>query len=359
MELSSLSKYRAQLMGIATIFITLCHTSFAFNGVLSQLDGLMIYLTKSGVDIFLLLSGLGCYFSYAKQPKYLAFQEKRFVRIMLPYLLVIIPVIVLEILFEGKSLLSAVFTESIFSFYTNGYLNLWYISAILLLSILFPFVYYLVNKKFIYTVIVCFVIAIIVFAPFWEYAPLGFKEVNSIFFSRVPTFILGAYIGKIIFQNNSQANTKSIEIHKYLIITVFIISTLLLVGIKVGNELWNTYFDLRVVSLLFLPFSLSFSIVISHCLSKIDNSSVINRTLVFFGSISLTMFLIFIRVLHFTRVFLVLYKPEIEYNLLVSITVNVSSIVLSILLSVFIQKISDKLSIIILNRNNRAVDKKH
>ena len=68
-DLSLVSKYRTQLMGVAAIFIILCHTSFYFGGKVQTLYSIYVnQMMQCGVDIFLLLSGLGCYFSYAKNP---------------------------------------------------------------------------------------------------------------------------------------------------------------------------------------------------------------------------------------------------------------------------------------------------
>ena len=37
MNLIPISKYRTQIMGIATIFITLCHTTFSISGMGKEL----------------------------------------------------------------------------------------------------------------------------------------------------------------------------------------------------------------------------------------------------------------------------------------------------------------------------------
>lgn len=63
-----LSKYRNELMGIATLFVLFGHTIFYSHGVISYgfLTDL-ITLGYSGVDIFILLSGFGLVYSIQKK----------------------------------------------------------------------------------------------------------------------------------------------------------------------------------------------------------------------------------------------------------------------------------------------------
>lgn len=66
-NLQEISNHRTALMGIATLMIIVCHAPA--SGV-----KMPIYLTKIfglgnyGVDIFLFLSGIGCYYSLSKAP---------------------------------------------------------------------------------------------------------------------------------------------------------------------------------------------------------------------------------------------------------------------------------------------------
>ena len=64
-ELEKLSKYRTPLMGIAAIMIVLCHANLydiQVNGIIRK----MLSFGNVGVDIFLFLSGIGCYYSLDK-----------------------------------------------------------------------------------------------------------------------------------------------------------------------------------------------------------------------------------------------------------------------------------------------------
>lgn len=61
-NLNLISKYRAELMGVSTLLILICHA--AGNDVL--MPRWLMYLVAQGqvgVDIFLFLSGMGLYYS--------------------------------------------------------------------------------------------------------------------------------------------------------------------------------------------------------------------------------------------------------------------------------------------------------
>ena len=79
-EISLLSKYRTQLMGLAMLLILIFHTGIdvkSVNVIRSIKD-----IGDVGVDIFLLLSGIGLYFSYSKNNDKKYFYKKRVLRIL-------------------------------------------------------------------------------------------------------------------------------------------------------------------------------------------------------------------------------------------------------------------------------------
>lgn len=66
-DFGDISRYRTQLMGMASLMIIACHAPA--SGVLMPpvLANVLSY-GNFGVDIFLLLSGLGLYYSLSKRP---------------------------------------------------------------------------------------------------------------------------------------------------------------------------------------------------------------------------------------------------------------------------------------------------
>lgn len=65
-RINNLSTYRTQLMGIATLMIIACHAP-ASGVVMPHFLSRIFNLGNFGVDLFLLLSGLGVYYSLSKQ----------------------------------------------------------------------------------------------------------------------------------------------------------------------------------------------------------------------------------------------------------------------------------------------------
>ena len=85
MTLSNISKYRTHIMGAAMMWIMWFHSAFGGGGeVLHFIHNIGFY----GVDIFLLVSGLGLYFSMRKSKSVGEFYKKRAVRILPAYLIV-------------------------------------------------------------------------------------------------------------------------------------------------------------------------------------------------------------------------------------------------------------------------------
>ena len=90
MSWKSLSKFRTELMGLACLWVMLHHTAFDWPLVLEPLERFSKY-GNLGVDIFLLLSGVGLYYAWSGQPKLSDFYVRRFVRLLVPYLLFALP----------------------------------------------------------------------------------------------------------------------------------------------------------------------------------------------------------------------------------------------------------------------------
>ena len=89
-DLRFLSIYRTQLMGLAALMIVVCHAPSYGVEMPEAVDGLL-RRGGLGVDIFLLLSGLGCWYSLSKGQALRSWYSKRFMRIFVPYLFMQIP----------------------------------------------------------------------------------------------------------------------------------------------------------------------------------------------------------------------------------------------------------------------------
>lgn len=135
-NLNILSKYRAELMGVATLMIVLCH--MPTNGVVMfPLAVRIIGSAGYGCDIFLFLSGMGMWNSMSsvrqKKQNIQSWYAKRYIRIIIPYLLIVIPVCILN----GNSFVEILIKATGFDFFVYK-LSLWFVSCILVLYILTP-----------------------------------------------------------------------------------------------------------------------------------------------------------------------------------------------------------------------------
>ncbi|WP_455163594.1 acyltransferase family protein, partial [Slackia exigua] len=92
-RLDIVSTYRAPLYGFAILWIVIYHATIDnvdFSFGIEQLlwfKGIM-ELGNAGVDIFLFLSGVCLFFSYAKKPTLHDFMKKRAVRLIVPLVVI-------------------------------------------------------------------------------------------------------------------------------------------------------------------------------------------------------------------------------------------------------------------------------
>src|SRR5574344_1126242 len=83
-ELGNISKYRAEQMGIAMLFIILFHVSLPRSDMFFGLRR----IGNIGVDMFLFLSGIGLWFSWMKNPSAKHFFIRRYLRIYPAWLII-------------------------------------------------------------------------------------------------------------------------------------------------------------------------------------------------------------------------------------------------------------------------------
>lgn len=136
-----ISTYRTQLMGLAILWVVLYHSTINASSV-PVLGTLQAY-GYGGVDIFLLVSGLGLYYAYRGNVSMATFYKRRLQRILPTYL----PVVLLFcLLYWGIGEMS--FTEVLLNLTTLSFwLGLdsrfdWYVPALLVLYFLTPLFMY-------------------------------------------------------------------------------------------------------------------------------------------------------------------------------------------------------------------------
>ena len=199
-NLSDLSTYRTQLMGIATLMIIICHAN-TYHVMLPNFLVSIFSWGNFGVDIFLFLSGLGLYFSLRKnklrtKDDFIFFYKRRFYRIIIPYWIIYLPYCIF-FMFLGKYSLN----DSLLCLTTLEYWlfhrGAWFVSMILVLYLIAPFLYKALSNKHKWLIALGIIIILFILCN----TPIKNNYSNSILyniqwaFNRVPCFILGITIG--------------------------------------------------------------------------------------------------------------------------------------------------------------------
>lgn len=199
LNLNDLSAYRTQIMGLATIMIIACHahpSGVVMPGWLSFILG----FGNFGVDIFLLLSGIGLYYSLKKRElKNRAvggYYKSRIYRVYIPYLFVYIPYCVIFLLLgkysSGDSLLCLTTLE--FWVFHRG---AWFVSLIIVLYLFSPFLFKLLDSKFKWLWVALIVTIIVLMCNFIDVDKSNNSIKGNVLFAleRVPCFVIGMAIG--------------------------------------------------------------------------------------------------------------------------------------------------------------------
>ena len=196
-NIKDISTYRSELMGWAIMWIMMLH--FTFNQIKPL--GFIAQYGFAGVDIFMLVSGFGLYYSLDKDQHIIRFYKKRLLRIFPTYYIL---GIFASILLFSDNLLSYLFRYTTIGFWTGSIYWEWYIPSIVMLYIVSPYLKKIIDKHMLYVfggVALC----ILVLVFFLIYKDYIYDRSNFFFFLyRVPAFMFGmicAYWTKIGFSN--------------------------------------------------------------------------------------------------------------------------------------------------------------
>ena len=182
------SKYRSELMGVATLLIVIFHMP-VFGVVMPNWMDIIFRSCGFGVDIFLFLSGVGMHHSYSSKIKnkqsvfYWLF--KRYIRIICPLFILITPFLFYNIIYNDQAVYIAILQLSGFGSLL-GCSPLWFISCILMLYLITPIIHpLLVSKRSLFYLIVLSILC-------YSYAYLPpHNSLVHFMVSRWPIYFLG------------------------------------------------------------------------------------------------------------------------------------------------------------------------
>lgn len=194
-------------MGVATCLILICHSA-SWCKDLPLLIRKIFTLGYIGVDIFLLLSGIGLYYSWTQYKSnaknyLLSWYYKRYKRILIPYLIIAIPIYTILCWIENQDLLTFISNVSTLSYWTS-HQGAWYIAMLIPLYLFTPFFISVLTSKhniiwLIILILCCYGLALISLI----YSFIGKATLLNISFIiyRLPSYFLGIFSGPYIKQN--------------------------------------------------------------------------------------------------------------------------------------------------------------
>ena len=215
-SLENLSKYRNVLMGLQIILIIFFHYTEDCKIYEAHYSGIIYlfykYIRSSGVDIFLLLSGIGLYFSWKKNPDKRTFYKKRYTRILIPYIIVAVPAwIWLDLIVLRKSLWVYVKDLSFLSFFLDEIRWFWFILMIGICYWAFPYLFYVVETaadkltEKLRVLLIC--LASVFLLVLLQLYHNDLYSSISIAVSRIPAFVSGVLLGKAVYEKRNIAIT--------------------------------------------------------------------------------------------------------------------------------------------------------
>ena len=313
-------------MGIACIYVVLTHfADLSVGQTIYHSNPFFMFAAcgNVGVDIFLLLSGLGLFYSYSKDRSF--FYRKRIVRILVPYVLICVPFFIWKDIIVSESSFIKDVTQ--ISFFTDGMRTTWYIPAIFIFYMVFPLFYNIIFKRkntgmeliqvritliCIGTMLLCFVLMMLF---------NGFYNNTEIMLTRFMIFIIGIYVGVLSRNENRISLSKVIIAFAFFFMYVFCFRSM------VDTPAYWTRF-------IYAALAISITVMCAFVLSKRGHSKVLG----FFGKRSLEIYLFHVLIRYFYFYYFSGNADNyyvIDYLIIVGI-----SVLLSIVFHVIIKKLS-------------------
>lgn len=276
-----LSRYREELYGISIIWIVLFH-GIGTRGV--QLPKFLNFAKpflqhgNCGVEVFLFMSGICLYFSFKNCNNLKDFYIKRLKKLLLPLLLTNGFWWFYKYVIIKGELLSFFKRITFYSFWFEKEHAAWFVALIIVLYLLYPFIYKLMeDNKLTISMIVAFLICY--YTLIWVFKYIDYKWYLNIeiALTRVPVYIVGAFCGKLVY------NDETFDDKSRLLLFVLLIYGFIFFYYQPCSLIKN----LRIPYLFIGP---SLAIWISILLEIINNST-LNKQISLWGGRSLELYL--------------------------------------------------------------------
>lgn len=325
-----ISDNRNIILGIATLLIAFVHSQSLYLEKVFSIDiinNFFIFLKNFGtygVDIFLVLSGVGLYYSFSKNNNIRTFYKKRIKRI-LPS--VIIVAVIITALAEGKGIGNFLQRIFLISFFTKGDLDFWYFSLIIFLYIIYPLLHMFIEKYGLKAVIVMIIVVLgINFSiMIWNNEVYNRLEIAL---TRIPVFIVGIWLGKLA--------KDQVKISKKWLVAVLVLFAII-VYILANYSFVDKYY---IVRYLFCPFAVTTVILLSYIYTWIKKENFFTKFFIWIGTYSMEIYLLYEYLMKHCNGF---FKFDDSYNISYHICIFLITIILSIGLKKICLEINEKL----------------
>lgn len=282
-DLQVLSRERSAIFGVTILWIMFFHSSLSVSFA-------PLHLLKStgyaGVDLFFLLSGIGLYYSMEKDDHIPRFYKKRGSRVLLPFLAVALP-------YEGLRLCLGYITPTTFlqkitltEYWINGDMTYWFISAILVLYLAYPLLYRIIKNRDYATQVLLLTASFALVRLLYENQPLFYRYNGFIF--RIPVFLIGCFLAPAV--------KKGVPLRTLPTLISTLCLSLFCFRLWLDcNQDWSWFLRMYI----FIPLSLALALLIGTLLSQLPAKNPLNSLLLFFGSMTLELYLLHEKLLAF------------------------------------------------------------
>lgn len=179
-------------MGLAAVMIIACHAP-ASGVKMPYILAKILDLGNFGVDIFLFLSGLGCYYSLSKnRGGYLCYFKRRFSRLMIPYVLITLPFCLFYLIVGRDNILDTLFSLTTLEYWLF-HKGAWFVAFMIPIYLLSPALYKIcdgTNKSWVFVAILIIITALLSSVP--SVNPVVSNIQSALL--RMPSYLIGMAI---------------------------------------------------------------------------------------------------------------------------------------------------------------------
>ncbi len=285
-ELANISRYRGELMGMAMLFVILFHVGLPRDDAFFGLRR----MGNIGVDMFLFLSGVGLWFSWAKYPSTRQFFLRRFIRIYPTWLIMASLFYIPDLYFpnfvghggHSENIIDLIGDIAVnWDFWLHDELTFWYIPATMILYLFTPAYMKLIIRHPIYrwipVMMIMWCILVQYVTPIHQL--IGHLE---IFWSRVPIYFLGINLAAAVQRRETMDGTSV-----WMILLTFVMalaSSIFLEQVRHGE------FPLFLERMLYIPLTITTILLLNRVFRRMPKW--FNQSCKFIGALSLEAYLI-------------------------------------------------------------------